>query len=152
MAHPAVGALQRVLLEGKRSGVSEIAGLGTFSWPEMVALADTLLGAFWTSTTLEERTDVWCRYESNASMYRGWRCRFTTAGMTASDSSPGLWKVGQTPWGASVGRDMLERGLTRPRNRLSHHVTPRWKGHPWGPSPHDFAPETVARLRKLIEA
>jgi hypothetical protein len=152
MAHPAVGALQRVLLEGKRSGVSEIAGLGTFSWPEMVALADTLLGAFWTSTTLEERTDVLCRYEYECLdvprlEMQIYDCRHDSLRFLA-------WLMEGWPdtLGASVGRDMLERGLTRPRNRLSHHVTPRWKGHPWGPSPHDFAPETVARLRKLIEA
>jgi hypothetical protein len=39
---------------------------------------------------------------------------------------------------------MLWRGLNRRPNRLSHRVTPRWKGHPWSPSPDDFSPETVA--------
>ena len=53
--------------------------------------------------------------------------------------------------GARIGRDMLWRGLSRGRNRLSHHVVPRWKGHSSSPSPHDFATETVACLRKLLE-
>ena len=54
--------------------------------------------------------------------------------------------------GATVGREMLRRDLNRRPKRLSHHVTPRWKGHPWSPSPHDFSHEIVARLRKLLEA
>jgi hypothetical protein len=152
LAHPAVSSLQRVLIEGKRSGVTEIAGLGTFSWPEIVALADTLLGAFWTSTTLKERTNVLCRYEYESLdaprlEMQIYECRHDSLRFLA-------WLIEGWPdsLGASIGRDMLERGLSRSRNRLSHHVTPRWKGHPWGPSPHDFAPETVARLRKLMEA
>jgi hypothetical protein len=49
--------------------------------------------------------------------------------------------------GARIGRDMLWRGLSCKRNRLLHHVLPGWPGHPWSPSPPDFAPEVHARLR-----
>jgi len=41
--------------------------------------------------------------------------------------------------------------LSRRRNRLSHHVLRRWKGRPGSPSPHDFGPEIIARLRNLSE-
>jgi hypothetical protein len=41
--------------------------------------------------------------------------------------------------------------LSRRRNRLSHHILRRWKGHPESPSPHDFGPEIIARLRNLPE-
>jgi hypothetical protein len=151
MAHPAVVSLQGVLLEGKRSGVTEIAGLGTFSYQEVVALADTLLGAFWTSTTLEERTAVLTRYEYESLEdprleMQVYECRHDSLRFLA-------WLMEDWPDGpgGSIGRDMLWRALNGHRNRLSHHVTPRWKGHPWSPSPHDFAPEAVARLRKLLE-
>jgi hypothetical protein len=53
--------------------------------------------------------------------------------------------------GASIGRDLPWRGLSRRRKRLSHQAQPRWKSHPWSPSPLDFAPEIIARLRKLLE-
>ena len=135
-----------------KPGVTQIARLGTFSWPEFVALADTLFGALWTSTTLEERTNALCRYEYESLdaprlEMQIYDCRHDSLRFLG-------WLIEGWPdsLGANIGRDMLERGLSRSRNRLSHHVTPRWKGHPWGPSPHDFAPETVARLRKLIEA
>ena len=48
------------MLRGKREGATEIAGLGTFTWPEFVALVDILLGAIWTHTTMEEREAAYC--------------------------------------------------------------------------------------------
>jgi hypothetical protein len=117
----------------------------------MVALADILLGAFWTCTTLEERTQVLCRYkyeslETPRLEMQVYDCRHDSLRFLA-------WLIQSWPDspGANVGREMLWRGLNRRPNRLSHHVTPRWKGYPWSPSPHDFAPEVVARLHKLLE-
>ena len=150
MAHPSVANLQGVLLEGKRSGATEIVGMGKFSWQETVALVDTLLGAFWTCTTLAERSAVVARYEDESLEEPGpeqiYDCRHDSLGFLA-------WLIRGWPDGPGVriGGEMLLRGLTRSPNRLSRHLTPIWKGYPWSPSPHDFAPEIVARLRKLIE-
>lgn len=149
LAHPSVLQLQETLLKGKRTGVTEIAGLGTFSWPEMVALADAILGALWTHTTLEECQDVLFQYRYEPKVprpeLRQYECRHDSLRFLA-------WLIDDWPnsLGASIGRDLLRRALTSPRSRLSHHVLPRWKGHPWSPSPHDFAPEILARLHKLL--
>jgi hypothetical protein len=63
VAHPSVIRLQDALLRGKRHGVTEITGLGAFTWQEIIALVDILLGMVWTHPTLEERTGIWLRYE-----------------------------------------------------------------------------------------
>ena len=151
-ALPAVVRLQEALFRGKREGVTEIAGLGTFTWPELVALADVVLGVFWTETILDERNAISIRYqfenlETPRLETRLYDCRHDSLLFLS-------WLLEDWPnsLGASIGRDLLWRGLSRRRNRLSHHVLPHWKGHPWSPSPHDFAPEIEARLRKLLEA
>jgi hypothetical protein len=150
-ARPEVVRLQDALLKGKREGITEIAGLGTFTWQELVALADVILGGFWTATILEERESISLRYqfetlEAPRTETRFYDCRHDSLAFLA-------WLIEGWPdsRGASIGREMLWRGLNRPRNRLSHHVLPRWKGHPWSPSSHDFAPEIIARLHKLLE-
>lgn len=151
MAQPAVVRLQEALLKGKRTGRTEIGGLGAFTWQQAVALVDVILGAFWTETILDERTSISLRYQFETLdtprlETRLYNCRHDSLLFLA-------WLIEGWPnsVGASIGQDLLWRGLSRPRNRLSHHVLPRWKGHPWGPSPHDFAPEILARLRKLLE-
>lgn len=151
VGHTSVIRLQEALLRGKREGVTVIDGLGTFTWDEVIAFADILLGMFWTDTTLDERNQIVTRYEyedddePRAEM-QFYRCRHDSLRFLA-------WLIEGWPdsLGASIGRDMLWRGLSRQRNRLSHHVLPHWPGHPWGPSPHDFAPDILARLRKLLE-
>jgi TniQ len=151
MAHPAVVQLQQTLLGGKRHGVTEIAGLGTFTWQEAVALVDILLGMIWTHTTLEERNGIWLRYEYESleqprTETHFYDCRHDSLRLIA-------WLIDDWPngLGSRIGRDLLWRGLSHRRNRFSHHVLPHWKGHPWSPSPHDFAPGIVVRLRRLLE-
>jgi hypothetical protein len=150
MAAPAVARLQSSLLKGKREGVTEIDGLGAFTWQEVVAFVDILLGAFWTETILDERTAILLKYEfENLEVPRQemrlYDCRHDSLLFLG-------WLIEGWPssLGASIGRDLLRRVLSRRRNRLSHHVLPRWKGHPWSPSPHDFDPEIEARLQKLL--
>jgi hypothetical protein len=150
-AQPEVVQLQEALLKGKREGVTEIAGLGGFNWLEVVALMDVILGSFWKATILEERESILLRYqfetlENPRPDTRLYDCRHDGLLFLA-------WLIDGWPnsLGASIGREMLWRGLNRLRNRLSHHVLPRWKGHPWSPSPHDFAPEIINRLGKLLE-
>jgi hypothetical protein len=148
---PSVIRLQEALLKGKTEGVTELTGLGTFTWKEIVALADILLGMVWTDTTLDERNRIWGLYEyedldAPRAQMQIYSCRHDSLRFLA-------WLIEGWPdsLGASIGRDMLWRGLSRQRNRLSHHVLPRWPGHPWSPSPHDFSPDILARLRKLLE-
>lgn len=50
-------------LKGKYKGSTEIAGLGTFTWQELAALVDVILGGFWTATILEERESILLRYQ-----------------------------------------------------------------------------------------
>jgi hypothetical protein len=151
LADAPVARLHDALLRGKHTGVTEITGLGAFTWQELVAFVDTLLGTFWTDTMLDERTAILLRYqfetlEAPRPEMRLYDCRHDSLLFLA-------WLIEGWPsnLGSSIGRDLLWRGLSRRRNRLSHHVLPRWVDHPWGPSPHDVAPEIVARLRKLLE-
>jgi len=151
IAHPAVTGLQEALLRGKREGVTEIAGLGAFTWREFVALIDILLGTVWTHTTMEERGRLFLRYEYESleeprPETHFYDCRHDSLRFLAwlFDGWP------NTP-GSSVGRDLLWKGLSHRRNRFSHHVLPRWKGHPWSPSPHDFELEIMARLHRLLD-
>ena len=55
--------LQDALLRGKRENISEIAGIGTFTWQKLVALADIILDGFWRATILEERESILLRYQ-----------------------------------------------------------------------------------------
>lgn len=47
-AHPLALRLQEVLIAGKRSGRTVLAGAGILDWPTTMALADVLLGMVWT--------------------------------------------------------------------------------------------------------
>jgi hypothetical protein len=151
IGHPSVIRLQEALLKGKREGVTELECLGTFTWKEIVALTDTVVGMVWTDTTFEERGRLWSQYEHEdfdapRVEMQFYDCRHDSLRFLA-------WLLEGWPdsVGASIGRGMLWRGLSGKRTRLSHHVLPRWPGHPWSPSPNDFTPDIHARLRKLLE-
>lgn len=58
-AHPSVRRLQAALLRGKFDGTVELAGLGEFTWKEIVALADVLIGMVWTDVTVAEQEQLW---------------------------------------------------------------------------------------------
>ncbi len=53
--HPNAIKLQSILLQGKRSGLTLLAGIGELTWPQTVTLLDLLVNLFWTGTTFEER-------------------------------------------------------------------------------------------------
>ncbi len=143
--------LQDALLKGKREGVTEIAGLGAFYLAGSRRLGGRGYELVWTATILDEREPILLRYqfetlESPRSGTRLYECRHNGLLFLA-------WLIDGWPnrLAATIGRELLWRGLNRPRNRPSHHNLPRWKCHPWSPSPHDFAPEIIARLGKLLE-
>ena len=109
------------------------------------------MGMFWTDTTLDERNRTMTRYEyeflgTTRKEVKFYQCRHDSLRYFT-------WLVEWWPnsLGASIGHDMLRRAFKAKRHRLSHHVLPRWNGHPWSPSPHDIAPEILSRLKKLIE-
>jgi hypothetical protein len=54
-ANPRVLELQERLLRGKRTGVTELPGIGELTWPQSVTLFDLLVNLFWTGTTYDER-------------------------------------------------------------------------------------------------
>lgn len=151
IGHPSVIRLQEAMLKGKRDGVTTLEGLGEFTWKELVAFADVLLGAFWTETTLDERNQIHLRYEyefleAPRLEMKVYSCRHDSLRFLTW-----LFEGWPDSLGASIGRELLWRGSSGKRNRLSHHILPRWKGHPWSPGPHDIAPEIQTRLQKLLE-
>ncbi len=104
VGHTSVIRLQEALLRGKRAGVTVIDGLGTFTWDEVIAFVDILLGMFWTDTTLDERNQIVTRYEYEdddepRSEMQFYRCRHDSLRFLA-------WLIEGWPnsLGASIGR------------------------------------------------
>lgn len=62
-AHPSVIRFQHTLLEGKRQGMTELTGLGRLSWMEVVALADVVLGMFWTETRPAQQQQAYLLFQ-----------------------------------------------------------------------------------------
>jgi TniQ len=148
-AHPAVGALQGRLVEAKCEDVTELAGLGQFTWKELVALIDVLLGTFWTATTSSERLALLMRYEFE--VIEQTRRETHMYGSRHDALRFLVWLLEGWPEGAGpqVARDMLARWQCSERDQLSHHLQPTWPGYPWSPSPHDFEAEIRDRLQLL---
>lgn len=104
-ALPEVVRLQDALLKGKHEDTTEIAGLGTFTWQELVTLADVILGSLWTATLFEERESILLRYqfetiEPPRSETRLYDCRHDSLLFFAWLMTGGLSAL----WRASVGR------------------------------------------------
>jgi hypothetical protein len=148
-AHPDVLRLQDALLKAKTCGVAELGGLGRFSWEEMVALADVLIGMTWTDTTMAEREVIHLRYtyedlnrpKSQRAFYdsRHDSLRFLAWLIDGWPTSPG----------AEVGRNMLIRWLNGERNRICRPLCePR--DSVWTQGPSNFGPAIRDRLQLLI--
>src|SRR5207247_1574432 len=109
--HPSVIQLQDAMLTGKRDGITQIEGLGAFTWQEFIALADIILGMVWAHTTSDERTQILLRYEYESlneprRETQIYSCRHDSLRFLA-------WLIEGWPDspGATIGRDMLRRGL-----------------------------------------
>jgi len=150
-AHPAVIRMQTALLRGKRMGTTELDGLGRFTWKEIVALIDVLVGMVWTGLTLAEQEEVFLAYtsdpltkpEAEDAVYD---CRHASLQFVAwlTDGWPG------SP-GARIGQSMLMRWLTVDRNRLCRHLRPH-TADPWTAGAENFEPSIRERLRMLAGA
>jgi hypothetical protein len=148
-AHPDVLRLQYALINGKRDGLTELPGLGQFTWKEMVALVDVLVGMTWTATTLAEREAIHLRY-----VYEHLEEPKRETGIYDSrhDSLRFLaWLIDGWPHseGAAIGRNMLERWLTGGRNRICRPLCER-RESVWTQGPSNFGPKIRDRLLRLL--
>jgi TniQ len=150
-AHPAVARMQTELLRGKRSGVLELEGLGRLTWPEMVALADVLIGMVWTDLTLAEQEEIFLLYISDpltrsAAQDAIYDCRHGSLQFLAWLTSGWTESVG-----VKIGRSMLMRWLAADRNRLCRHLRAP-SADPWNAGPSNFEPPIRRRLQALADA
>ncbi len=147
-ASSSVIRLQALLLRAKRDGVADFEGLGVFTWAEVVALFDVLQGMFWTAWTVDEQQKDLDRYALAISkemldarnVYGG---RYGALRFLA-------WLTEGRPHGdgPALGQRLLEQWLTRPRSRISQHLS--WGGEVWCYGAEDFGPVTKDRLRRLL--
>jgi hypothetical protein len=146
-AHPSVVRVQNALLEGKREGTTELAGVGRLSWIEIVALVDVVLGMFWTDTTLgeQQRSYSLFRKEYEISETRLVSTRYRDLTFLA-------WLTGSWPDGAGpqLAMDMLARWLSGKPNSIFRHLGVNWSD-PWNPGPHQIPQQIRERLRQLLE-
>lgn len=150
-AHPAAIRMQTALLRGKQAGVTELEGLGWFTWKEIVALIDVLVGMVWTDLTLAEQEDIFLSYTSDPltrprAEDAVYDCRHASLQFVA-------WLIEGWPSsaGARVGQSMLVRWLTADRNRLCRHLRPP-SADPWTAGAENFEPSIRERLRVLANA
>jgi hypothetical protein len=96
--------IRQVIGELLEEAGTEIAGLGTFTWQELVALVDVILGGLWTAKILEERESIFLRYQFETIETPPGIRVCMTAGMTVCCFSPGSSTGGLGALGrASVG-------------------------------------------------
>lgn len=147
-AHPAVVRLQHALLEGKRCGTTELAGIGRVSWMELVALVDIVLGMFWTDATPPEQQRGYAlfRKEYEISQTQLFSTRYCDLAFLA-------WLTGGWPQGSGpqIAIEMLARWLSDKPNRIFRHLGVNWSD-PWNPGPHQIPQQIRARLQQLLEA
>jgi hypothetical protein len=150
-AHPAAIRIQAAMLRGKQDDLTELDGLGRFTWKEAVALLDVLIGMVWTDLTLAEQEAIFLSYTSDPltrprtedAIYD---CRHASLQFLAwlTDGWP------DSP-GARVGHSMLIRWLTADRNRLCRHLCPP-TSDPWTAGANNFEASIRERLRVLAGA
>ena len=151
LAHPAAARMQTAMLRGKQGGITELDGLGWFTWKEIVALVDVLIGMVWTDLTLAEQEAVFLSYTSDpATNPRAedalFDCRHASLQFLA-------WLTEGWPNspGAQLGQTMLIRWLTADHNRLCRHLRAS-PADPWTAGPSNFEPSIRERLRILARA
>lgn len=147
-AHPAALRMQTALLRGKQTGVTELEGLGRFTWEEIVALIDVIVGMVWTDLTLAEQEEVFLSYTSDPltkprAEDAVYDCRHASLQFLA-------WLTEGWPDspGARIGQSMLIRWLAADRNRLCRHLRPS-SADPWTAGADNFEPSIRERLRIL---
>jgi hypothetical protein len=148
-AHPSVRRLQAALLRGKFNGTVELAGLGEFTWKEIVALADVLIGMVWTDLTVADQEQLWLPYVQT---FRHELRQPTDIFGGRHDSLCFLaWLIDGWPHGEgpTVAKSLLARWFSAERNRLCRHVRSPWDD-PWSFGPTNFGSTIQQRLRALV--
>jgi hypothetical protein len=144
-AHPNVVKLHAALLLGKQDGALEFDGIGRLSWPETVALADVLLGTFWTAVKYPERQMILRKKESDLGV------EVTSDGRLYGSRYRGLsllaWLLDGWPRspGPRIAIDLLGRWSEAKRSRISGHLHLNWSD-PYDPGPYELDPKIRMRL------
>lgn len=147
-AHPSVMRVQRALLEAKHEGHADFAGIGRLSWREVVALADVLIGMFWTDTTPAERQEMYAHFKKERDLSETPR-----ANPRYGDLAFFAWLTERWPQGAGsqIAMDMLTRWLSHKPNRIFRHLGVDWS-QPWDPGTYEIPEDIRQRFRQLLEA
>ena len=148
---PAAVRMQAAMLRGKHGGITELDGLGRFTWKEIVALADVLIGMVWTDLTLAEQEEVFLSYTSDPATKPSPEDAVFDCRHASLQFLTWLTEGWPTSPGAQVGQSMLIRRLTVDRNRLCRHLRPP-PADPWTAGPNNFEPSIRERLRILAGA
>ncbi len=148
-AHASVMKLDAALLRGKRLGATDLAGVGRLSWPETVALADVLMGTFWTALHTGERRDIFQR------MVRNRRTEDERGSGAYGGQYHGLdllaWLLEGWPWsaGPQVAISLLFRWSRASRSRNSGSL-PLIRSERWAAGPHGLDAKSQSSLRTLL--
>jgi hypothetical protein len=150
-AHPAALKMQNALLRAKREDICELDELGMFTFPQMIALADVLLGTLWTDLTMAEQERVFSSYTAqtvgdHSEAHGIYDCRYGSLRFLA-------WLTEGWPDspGAKVGHGLLLRWLAADRNRLCRHLRSD-SADPWTSGATNFEPPITQRLTVLAGA
>ena len=150
-AHPTVQRLHDVLLHGKKEGFTVIAGIGRFTWQEVVALSDVILGTFWTNPI----TDIYAHDIFLRQVFLDFDCKDTDDAYanTRYRSLVFLaWMLDGWPdsYNAGVAKDLLRQWSMAKHTRISRHLGGD-DGGPWDPVQHQIEPAIQSRLRQLAD-
>lgn len=138
---------QDALLRGKQEGVTDLPGIGRLTWPELIALADVLVGMFWTDGTSQEQLQRYGQFTYSCDLHWLDPPSIRYANLVLFAWLTQGWPTG---FGPELGHDLLGRWLDRTPNRISRHLGDvNWKD-PWSEGPHDIEPKIRERLQGLL--
>jgi hypothetical protein len=147
-ADPRTIKLQEILLRGKREGATEFDGIGHLSWTETIALADVLIGTFFTDLKLSERHRIHAHFYDQFPVR--WLApaneRYANIAFLAS-----LTDDWPRSLGAQVAKDMISQWDTTAPARTSRHPGHNYLITPRNPPEHEIEPSIRNRLRQLIQ-
>jgi hypothetical protein len=111
LPHAGCIELQSKLLQGKRSGLTILTGIGELTWPQTVTVLDLLVNLFWTGTSFDERWRFVAEFAADFSPIEGAEMRpyhSRYGGMCMLSWLLSDWSRGR---GAEVARKLLSRWL-----------------------------------------